>query len=463
MKTNLSIRARFASLGSTCAICFLSLASVEIASAQTNTKTGIGAGAKFTTGKNNTADGFRALFATKTGSFNTAVGGSALTANLGSSNVAVGFQALFKNSKGNFNVALGDGALRENRNGKGNIGIGEDGGFNITGDNNICIGNKGISGQSGVIRIGTPGTHNTTFIAGTISGNGSGLTGVPAASITGAISGAQITNASVSSAKLAPNLTLPGTTVGTFSGNIASSFSSTTNANGSIVMNPFPPLAGTNLLATFTGINGGAQLRFQKSGNTDFMDIGQDANDDFVIEGNDTVHMTVEKDGNVGLGASPNSKLHVNGGTIEPALRVQVAGESKLTVAANGGVTVGEFDNSPPANGLQVAGELTVGGRPAVVGEESLRIVRGSVNSVGGISKGSGFTVTKGSTGLYTINFSTSFASAPSVTATLTGAPGHIVGNLAGGATTTSYQVFVSNTSNSSADIGFDFIAVGPR
>lgn len=247
MKTNISIRVRFASLGSTCVICFLSLASVEIAGAQTNTKTGVGAGAKLTTGKNNTADGFRALFATKTGSFNTAVGGSALTANLGSSNVAVGFQALFKNKNGNFNVALGDGALRENRNGKGNIGIGEDGGFNITGDNNICIGNKGISGQSGVIRIGTPGTHNTTFIAGTITGNGSGLTGVtvPAASITGAISGGQISSNSISTTQLAPaavisdrlasNLTLSGTTTGTFSGTFSGNGAGLTALDGSQV------------------------------------------------------------------------------------------------------------------------------------------------------------------------------------------------------------------------------------
>ena len=244
MKTNIRIRARFASLGSTCVIFFLSLASIQIAGAQTNTKTGIGAGAKLTTGKNNTADGFRALFATKTGSFNTAVGGSALTANLGSSNVALGYQALFKNTKGSFNVALGDGALRENRNGKGNIGIGEDGGFNITGDNNICIGNKGISGQSGVIRIGTPGTHNATFIAGTITGNGSGLTGVtvPASNITGSFPGGQITGGSISttqiapaavnSSKLASNLSLSGTTSGTFSGNLTGNATTATNAGG---------------------------------------------------------------------------------------------------------------------------------------------------------------------------------------------------------------------------------------
>jgi len=35
-----------------------------------------------------------------------------------------------------------------------------------TGDNNIDIGNPGVSGEAGVIRIGTPGTQTATFIAG---------------------------------------------------------------------------------------------------------------------------------------------------------------------------------------------------------------------------------------------------------------------------------------------------------
>ncbi len=35
-----------------------------------------------------------------------------------------------------------------------------------TGDNNIAIGNRGVAGESGRIRIGTVGTQNATFIAG---------------------------------------------------------------------------------------------------------------------------------------------------------------------------------------------------------------------------------------------------------------------------------------------------------
>jgi hypothetical protein len=165
-----------------------------------------------------------------TGSFNTAAGYQALNLNTtGASNVANGYQALENNTNGGFNVAIGDGALLNNTTGSGNIALGEDGGFNLTvGDNNICIGNKGVAGQSGIIRIGTSQTHTATFLAGVIHGNGSGLTGVPAASLTGTITSVQIgagvvtsaklANATVTSAKLASGLTLGGTTV--FSGNV---------------------------------------------------------------------------------------------------------------------------------------------------------------------------------------------------------------------------------------------------
>ena len=35
-----------------------------------------------------------------------------------------------------------------------------------TGNNNIAIGNLGVAGEAGVLRIGTAGTQSTTFIAG---------------------------------------------------------------------------------------------------------------------------------------------------------------------------------------------------------------------------------------------------------------------------------------------------------
>ena len=191
------------------------LALMSVASAQSNTKTGLNAGAAITTGTNNTAIGASALQADKTGSFNTAVGASALLKTTGASNVAVGFEALWKSTKGGFNVAVGDGALRSTTTGSHNIGLGEDAGINLTvGSDNICIDNPGIAGESGKIRIGTAGIHTDTFLTGIIHGDGSGLTSLPANSVTGG----QIANAVVTSAKLAPGLTLAGKTTGSFSG-----------------------------------------------------------------------------------------------------------------------------------------------------------------------------------------------------------------------------------------------------
>lgn len=148
----------------------LASASVNIAHASpTNTLAGNKAGNSLTTGSHNSAFGATALQANQKGDFNTAVGYGALRSTTGSDNVAVGNQALFENKAGGFNVAVGDGALKNVVSGSSNIGLGEDAGFNITnGDNNVCIANQGAAGQSGVIRIGTDGTHSTTLLAGNV-------------------------------------------------------------------------------------------------------------------------------------------------------------------------------------------------------------------------------------------------------------------------------------------------------
>jgi trimeric autotransporter adhesin len=103
-----------------------------------------------TTGDNNTANGLRALLHNTTGSINTANGVNALQSNtIGGANTAIGYQALFNNTAGNFNTALGYFA-----------------GSNVTGDNNIDIGNNGLAADSETIRIGVQGLHGATYIAG---------------------------------------------------------------------------------------------------------------------------------------------------------------------------------------------------------------------------------------------------------------------------------------------------------
>src|SRR2546430_1636674 len=118
-----------------------------------NETTAEGDGALFslTSGFGNTAPGFNALNSDTEGSFNTANGWEALVSNTtGSGNTANGVDALYSNTTGNNNVALGNSA----------------GGFLTTGDNNIVIFNDGVAGESNHIRIGSVGTHTSTFIAG---------------------------------------------------------------------------------------------------------------------------------------------------------------------------------------------------------------------------------------------------------------------------------------------------------
>src|SRR5262249_22428108 len=88
-----------------------------------------------TTGGNNTATGYRALY-NSTGSDNTAAGYQALSSNTGNNNIAIGSSA---------------------------------GSALTTGSNNIDIGAPGVAGEANAIRIGKSATQTKTFIAG-ISG-----------------------------------------------------------------------------------------------------------------------------------------------------------------------------------------------------------------------------------------------------------------------------------------------------
>ena len=150
-----------------------------------NYNTAIGFKALFsTTASVNTAIGFNALLSNTTGNFNTATGVDALLNNTrGNYNTAEGDEALYYNTTGNYNTASGGLALLHNATGvgntavgygalyynaaSGNIALGSAAGEDLTtGDNNIAIGNVGVAGDSGIIRIGTVGVHTTVYIAG---------------------------------------------------------------------------------------------------------------------------------------------------------------------------------------------------------------------------------------------------------------------------------------------------------
>ena len=158
-----------------------------------NTFVGASAGnTSVLTGGFNTGVGASALNANTTGVGNAAFGISALKANTtGNSNTAFGSGALFANTTGYNNAAFGDGALQSLTSGNSNIAIGANGGVSLTtGNNNIYIGNPGVSSESHTIRIGS--TQTTTVIAGTITGNFSGVNAVNfSGSLGGEVTGTQ--------------------------------------------------------------------------------------------------------------------------------------------------------------------------------------------------------------------------------------------------------------------------------
>ena len=136
-----------------------------------NTATGGRALYTNSSGSGNVANGYAALRYNTDGSNQMAAGAFALNNNTtGNNNAAAGYGALYRNTSGTNNTALGNSALANNITGSGNLALGYQAGLNLTtGSNNIDIGNTGVAGESGKIRIGTKGTHNGTLIAG-ISG-----------------------------------------------------------------------------------------------------------------------------------------------------------------------------------------------------------------------------------------------------------------------------------------------------
>jgi hypothetical protein len=128
------------------------------------------------TGDENVGMGTNALTSNTTGHDNTANGTYSLHNNTtGFNNTAVGAFTMFNNTTGSNNTAFGYQALYSITTGVSNIAVGHQAGVNISvGKFNIDIGSPGTALDTNVIRIGNKQTK--AFIAGTIFGDGGGLT-----------------------------------------------------------------------------------------------------------------------------------------------------------------------------------------------------------------------------------------------------------------------------------------------
>lgn len=99
---------------------------------------------------------------------------------------------------GTGNTAVGYGSLPNLQVGSGNIAIGTNAGSGLTiGSGNIYIGSPAGAGfpsgqENGVIRIGTPGTHTSTVVAGTLS-----VSAVSAGTVAGAVTATTLASSGV--------------------------------------------------------------------------------------------------------------------------------------------------------------------------------------------------------------------------------------------------------------------------
>jgi hypothetical protein len=115
-----------------------------------NTALGNSALAANTSGASNTAIGYSSLNGNSSGSYNIAIGQASMYSNTaGLGNIAAGFAALYANGTGSYNNAYGYNALLHNTAGYSNVAIGNAALYwNTTGHNLVAVGDSALYNQS---------------------------------------------------------------------------------------------------------------------------------------------------------------------------------------------------------------------------------------------------------------------------------------------------------------------------
>jgi hypothetical protein len=143
----------------------------------------------------------------------------------------------------------------------------------------------------------------------------------------------------------------------------------------------------------------------------------------------------------VDLGTGASLKLHYT------------QAESRVVFMGEPGYVQGHFSEFVSAGG----GYVMPG-----TGGERIKIVRGTVNSAGTITNGSGFTCTKSGTGEYQIDMQTAFSANPSAVVTAADSNSQNVAALASAANTATVQIKFRSVTHALIDTAFSFVIVGP-
>ena len=202
---------------------------------------------------------------------------------------------------------------------------------------------------------------NTTTFTGKFAGDGSGLTGLNAANLTGTVADAALSanvalraggnaftgNQSVTSGNVGIGTNSPQRTFHVVSTSQPALFE---NPYGFFSVDGFGPFNGTTLIGTFAGkTNLAPRLRFSGPGSS-WIDIGQNTNADFVVDGSDIPRFVVQNGGNVGIGTTtPASSLEVNGSTTTRGFNIVSVTTNAPTAAATLTATSGYVVLNPAA------------------------------------------------------------------------------------------------------------------
>ena len=147
--------------------------------------------------------------------------------------------------------------------------------------------------------------------------------------------------------------------------------------------------------------------------------------------------------------------LRVSG--VAAPLTFAIQASERMRIMPSGNVGIGVTN---PTETLEVAGNIRATGyTQSGTGGETLRIVRGDVNTGGVRVGGSGFNASRTATGVYVITFLTPFSVRPTVTVTPLSTLVAVATADAG--TAASFTVRIFDSSGAALDRGFSFIAIG--
>jgi len=226
----------------------------------------------------------------------------------------MGYNVLALNTTGTSNIAIGTSALQSNTTGFGNIALGNQAGQNLTtGGRNIMIDNPGVAGEAFTIRLGTPGVHSTTHIAGEVF-----IGTNPTSSVQGSLATLQTQIDAVPIATVGGNLDL----------GIAGTHTATNlvgrvgiNAPSTHALKVVDPVNGSTTLQIAASANGTAHLdglwiNTNTLGDASFVNRENGR----MFFGNNAVNqMEISAAGNVGIGST---------GTSNAAFKLTVAGDA---------------------------------------------------------------------------------------------------------------------------------------